>query len=60
MISHTSDSGGGAAVSSKHYDVNTYAAEKRRALEAWEGLLLEIVGERTAASNVTALGRARS
>lgn len=46
VLGHTSDSGGGAAVSSAHYDANSYANEKRRALEAWEGLLLEIVGER--------------
>jgi integrase len=55
VISHTSDSGGGAAVSSRHYDVNTYAAEKRRALQAWEDLLLEIVGERARPSNVSAM-----
>jgi integrase len=46
VLSHTTDAGGGAAVSTKHYDVNSYASEKRRALETWEGLLLEIVGER--------------
>ena len=46
VLSHQGDTGGGAAVSSAHYDVNTYAAEKRRALEAWEGLLLGIVGKR--------------
>lgn len=40
------DAGGGAMVSSIHYDANTYLAEKRRALEAWAQLLLEIVGER--------------
>ena len=53
VIAHTSDAGGGAAVSSKHYDVNTYAAEKRAALTAWEGLVLEIVGERRRPDNVT-------
>ncbi len=47
-----SDDGGGAAVSALHYDANSYIAEKRRALEVWEGLLLEIVGERERASNV--------
>lgn len=38
-------SGGGAAVSSAHYDVNTYLSEKRRALSAWARLLASIVGE---------------
>lgn len=33
------DAGGGAMVSAMHYDANTYLAEKRRALEAWERLL---------------------
>ena len=49
----------GAAVTAV-YDRNSYLAEKRRALEAWEGLLLEIVGERERASNVTALPSAGS
>lgn len=47
------DAGGGAVVSSTVYDSNTYLAEKRRALGAWTGLLLEIVGERRRLSNVT-------
>ncbi|RYG08532.1 MAG: hypothetical protein EON92_16405 [Burkholderiales bacterium] len=47
VLGHGTDTGGGAAVSSAHYDVNLYLAEKRKALEAWEILLLEIVGERT-------------
>ena len=55
ILSHTTETGGGAAVSSRHYDVNTYAQEKRRALEAWEDLVLEIVGERERADNVRAL-----
>jgi integrase len=45
VLAHA-DTGGGAAVSSAVYDWNTYLPEKRRALTAWEGLLLEIVGER--------------
>jgi integrase len=53
VLAHRSDTGGGAAVSMTHYDVNTYIAEKRRALAAWEDLLLEIVGERPRASNVS-------
>jgi integrase len=52
VLGHTTDAGGGAAVSSKHYDANTYVAEKRRALEAWEGLLMEIVGEQDRSANV--------
>jgi integrase len=55
VLAHRSDAGGGAAVSMTHYDVNTYVAEKRRALAAWEDLLLEIVGERPRASNVEPL-----
>ena len=53
VLGHGTDAGGGAAVSAAHYDVNEYLPEKRRALEAWEGLLLEIVGERERASNVS-------
>ena len=45
ILSHGGDTGGGAVVSSVHYDVNLYTAEKRRALEAWEALLLDIVNE---------------
>jgi integrase len=52
LLGHVSDAGGGSAVSSAHYDANTYAAEKRRALEAWVGLLLEIAGERARPQNV--------
>ncbi|MBX9575894.1 MAG: integrase arm-type DNA-binding domain-containing protein [Caulobacteraceae bacterium] len=36
VLGHETDTGGGAAVSSTHYDLNEYMAEKRRALEAWE------------------------
>lgn len=55
VLGHGTDTGGGAAVSSTHYDANEYLAEKRRALEAWESLLLEIVGERKRADNVQPL-----
>lgn len=42
------DAGGGAVVSSVHYDFNTYIVEKRRALRAWCALLMKIVaGEET-------------
>ncbi len=52
VLSHGSDTGGGAPVSSNHYDVNEYLSEKRKALTAWEGLLLEIVGDRERPTNV--------
>lgn len=52
VLGHTSDTGGGAAVTAAHYDANTYVAEKRRALAAWEDLLLEVAGERPRKSNV--------
>jgi integrase len=52
------DAGGGAMVSAVHYDTNDYIAEKRRALQTWENLLLEIVGERQRVSNVTLISSA--
>jgi integrase len=52
VLGHSTDSGGGAAVSSIHYDANSYIAEKRRALEAWEALLLEIISGQARPSNV--------
>ena len=55
VLGHTSDAGGGSAVSAAHYDANEYVAEKRRALEAWEALLLEIVSGQPRASNVTSM-----
>jgi integrase len=55
VLAHRSDAGGGAVVSMTHYDVNTYVTEKRRALAAWEDLLLEIVGERCRTLNVSPL-----
>lgn len=58
VLGHGTDAGGGAAVSSAHYDANEYLPDKRRALEAWEGLLLEIVGERERPSNVTPIREA--
>ena len=39
------DAGGGAMVSTTHYDVNTYLREKRRGLEGWTAVLMQIVGE---------------
>jgi integrase len=58
VLGHGTDAGGGAAVSSTHYDVNLYLPEKRRALEAWENLLLEIVGERVRPENVSPMREA--
>ena len=52
VLGHGTDTGGGAAVSNIFYDGNSYLAEKRRALEAWEELLLEIVGERKRLTDV--------
>jgi len=46
VLGHSSDTGGGAQVSSVHYDVNEYMFDKRNALRAWEALLLQIVQQR--------------
>lgn len=46
VLGHSSDTGGAAAVTLQHYALHDYAPEKRRALEAWETLLQEVVGER--------------
>lgn len=46
VLGHSTDTGGGAAVSTLHYDTNEYLAERRKALELWQHRLLEIVGER--------------
>jgi integrase len=45
VLAHNSDTGGGALVTFQHYNLHQYAAEKRRALEGWGALLLQIVGE---------------
>jgi integrase len=58
VLGHRSDTGGAAAVTLAHYALHDYAPEKRRALEAWEDLLLEIVGERTRAANISRFARA--
>jgi integrase len=55
VLGHRSDTGGAAAVTLAHYALHDYAPEKRRALEAWEGQLLEIVGEKVRPSNVMKL-----
>jgi integrase len=43
VLGHVTDAGGGAAVSMVHYDTNEYLSERRKALEAWERRLMEIV-----------------
>ncbi len=59
VLGHSGDLGGAAAVTWRHYAQHDFMPEKRRALEAWEGLLLEVVGERQRPSNLEKLGRAR-
>jgi integrase len=44
LLAHSTASGGGAAVSNIHYDVNEYVSEKRQALKLWSELLLRIAG----------------
>jgi integrase len=51
ILAHAAHEG---ATVTEVYDRNEYLAEKRSALTIWEGLLLEIVGERVAPSNVEA------
>jgi integrase len=59
VLGHSGDLGGAAAVTWRHYAQHDFMPEKRRALEAWEALLLEIVGERKPAIKVTSLSEAR-
>ena len=59
VLGHSGDLGGAAAVTWRHYAQHDFMPEKRRALEAWEGLLLEIVGERKRPPNVTDLEEER-
>lgn len=53
VLNHTTDAGGGSITTRRHYNQHLYAKEKRQALTVWENILLEIVGERDAVSNVT-------
>jgi integrase len=57
LLNHSSETGGAATVTMRHYALHDYATEKRRALEAWEGLLLKIVEERERPSNLVPLSR---
>ena len=47
--------GGSAAVTGKHYDMNDYLPEKRRALDAWGKLLEAILTEKERDDNVRQL-----
>lgn len=55
VIAHPSDTGGAAAVTGRHYDLNDYLPEKRRALDAWAALLGEIVSGMKRAHNVASI-----
>lgn len=55
VLNHTTDGGGGSMTTRRHYNLHLYAKEKRQALTIWEGLLLEIVGERAPARTITPL-----
>jgi len=59
LLNHTTEQGGAAAVTQAHYNLHDYAQEKRRALQGWADLLMEIVGERAQSSNVARLEAAR-
>jgi integrase len=54
VLNQISDSGGAAAVTGV-YDRNAYLSEKRRALNAWAGLLTEIVTAEPRPQNVVRL-----
>ena len=56
VLGHRGDAGGGSRVSMLHYDVNEYAAEKRRALELWEALVLRISEAPTEAEYLRIVG----
>ncbi|WP_042777793.1 tyrosine-type recombinase/integrase [Sinorhizobium fredii] len=58
VLAHSSDTGGAAAVTGKHYDLNDYLPEKRRALDAWAALLEQIVSGKARADNVVNMARA--
>lgn len=60
VLGHNADTGGAAAVTMRHYALYDFAREKRIALEGWEALLLEIVGERQRPDNLRRLNEARA
>ena len=43
VLAHSGDTGGAAAVTGQHYDLNDYFSEKRKALDAWAAVVLKIV-----------------
>lgn len=59
LLNHTTETGGAAKVTLTTYALHDFASEKRLALTAWEGLLLEILGLRARPSNVKPLRGAR-
>lgn len=55
VLAHASDTGGAAAVTGMHYDLNDYLPDKRRALDAWAALILEISSGIKRSANVLPL-----
>lgn len=55
VLAHAGDTGGSAAVTGRHYDLNDYMSEKRRALDAWAALLQSITVGQERAANVVQL-----
>lgn len=58
VIAHSTDTGGAAAVTGTHYDLNDYLPDKRRALNAWASLLQAIVEGRERPGNIVPLAGA--
>ena len=50
ILAHAGDTGGAAAVTGMHYDLNDYLREKRAALHAWGHLLSTIVNDQSRSS----------
>lgn len=60
VIAHGSDTGGAAAVTGDHYDMNDYLPEKRRALDAWADLLSTICNGTPMPGNVVPLRKTKA
>jgi integrase len=60
VLAHASDTGGAAAVTGMHYDLNDYLPDKRRALDAWAALLIEITSGQKRESNVRSIKAKRA
>lgn len=58
VIAHAADTGGAAAVTGMHYDLNDYLPDKRRALDAWANLLQAIIEGKERPANVVPLTQA--